>query len=156
MRCFGGLQGICRRRTCRERRYLLVMELAAAGFSVMVRCRVLTLSCQLYYRWLAEPITRSEVVEAYRANALFDAHKDDPEFGRRVARRQGPRRRRSVVGWHGVVDRVEQQLVVRVREETGAAMVRSPGSPVQDDLCAVTDKDERNRHELTAEGPNQL
>jgi len=109
-------------------------------------------------------------VGAYRANALFDAHKDDPGFGHRVARRQGPRRRRSVVGshgvadgtmwrmarcggWHDVADRVEQQLVVRVREETGAAMARSPGSPVQDDLCAVTDKDERNRARAHRRGP---
>jgi len=44
--------------------------------------RVLKLSRQsYYYRSLANPITDSEVVEAYRANALFDAHRDDPEFG---------------------------------------------------------------------------
>lgn len=42
---------------------------------------MLKLSRQPYYRWLADPITTSKVVEAYRANALFDAHKDDPEFG---------------------------------------------------------------------------
>jgi len=96
-------------------------------------------------------------VEAYRANALLDAHKDDPGFGHRVARRQGPRRWRSVVGSHGVTDRIEQRLVVRVWEETGAAMARSPGSPVHDDLCAVTDKDERNRnHEpMAAAGNNK-
>lgn len=28
-------------------------------------------------------MTESELVEAYRANALFDAHRDDPEFGYR-------------------------------------------------------------------------
>ena len=58
-------------------------ELAAAGIPVTVTCRVLKLSRQPYYRWLADPITASEVVEAYRANALFDAHRDDPEFGHR-------------------------------------------------------------------------
>lgn len=31
--------------------------------------------------WLANPITDSEVVKACRANALFDAHRDDPKFG---------------------------------------------------------------------------
>ncbi|QYG10462.1 hypothetical protein [Microbacterium sp. PAMC22086] len=56
-------------------------ELAASGIPVTVTCRVLKLSRQPYYRWLADPIRPSEVVEAYRANALFDAHKDDPEFG---------------------------------------------------------------------------
>ena len=48
-------------------------ELATAGIPVTVTCRVLKLSRQPYYRWLANPITESEVVEAYRANALFDA-----------------------------------------------------------------------------------
>lgn len=49
-----------------------------------VTCRVLKLSRQPYYRWLANLVTPSEVAQAYRANALFDAHKDDPEFGHRL------------------------------------------------------------------------
>ena len=32
---------------------------------------------------LVAPITASELEEAYLANALFDAHRDDPEFGYR-------------------------------------------------------------------------
>jgi transposase InsO family protein len=44
---------------------------------------VLKLVRQDYYRWLASPITASELEEAYLANALFDAHHDDPEFGYR-------------------------------------------------------------------------
>ena len=59
-------------------------ELAAAGIPVTVTCRVLKLSRQPYYRWLADSVTTSEVVEAYRANALFDAHRDHPEFGHRL------------------------------------------------------------------------
>ena len=47
------------------------------------RIRVLKLVRQDYYRWLASPITPSELEEAYLANALFDAHRDDPEFGYR-------------------------------------------------------------------------
>ena len=58
-------------------------ELAADGIPVAVTCRVLKLSRQPYYRWLADPITEAELIEAYRANALFDAHADDPEFGYR-------------------------------------------------------------------------
>ncbi len=58
-------------------------ELAADGIPVAVTCRVLNLARQPYYRWLAAPVTESEAVEAYRANALFDAHRDDPEFGYR-------------------------------------------------------------------------
>ena len=58
-------------------------ELAADGIPVAVTCRVLTLARQPYYRWLATPVTHAELVEAYRANALFDAHGDDLEFGYR-------------------------------------------------------------------------
>lgn len=48
-----------------------------------VTCRVLKLARQPYYRWLAAPVTDAERVEAFRANALLDAHRDDPEFGYR-------------------------------------------------------------------------
>jgi hypothetical protein len=51
-----------------------VSELAADGIPVVLTCRVLTLARHPYYRWLADPVTDSELVEAYRANALFDAH----------------------------------------------------------------------------------
>jgi transposase InsO family protein len=60
-----------------------VKELAADGIPVAVTCRVLKLARQPYYRWLANPVTDAERAEAYRANALFDAHRDDPEFGYR-------------------------------------------------------------------------
>ncbi|MGH8324213.1 MAG: IS3 family transposase, partial [Steroidobacteraceae bacterium] len=58
-------------------------ELADDGVPVAVTLRVLKLSRQPYYRWLTHPVTTGELVEAYRANALFDAHPDDPEFGYR-------------------------------------------------------------------------
>jgi putative transposase len=61
-----------------------VSELAADGVPVAVTCRVLKLARQPYYRWLAAPITAREVDEAYLANVLFDAHRDDPEFGHRL------------------------------------------------------------------------
>lgn len=57
-------------------------ELAADGIPVAVT-RVLKLARQPYYRWRANPITDAELVEAYRANALFDAHQEDLEFGHR-------------------------------------------------------------------------
>ncbi|BCI87664.1 hypothetical protein NIIDMKKI_28700 [Mycobacterium kansasii] len=58
-------------------------ELAANGIPVVVTCRVLKLARQPYYRWLTDPVTDAEYVAAQRANALFDAHRDDPEFGYR-------------------------------------------------------------------------
>ena len=63
--------------------YPLVTELADDGIPVAVTCRVLKLARQPYYRWLAAPITARDLEEAYLANALFDAHRDDPEFGYR-------------------------------------------------------------------------
>lgn len=58
-------------------------ELAVDGIPVAVACRVLKLSRQPYYRWIACPVTDAELTAASRANALFDAHRDDPEFGYR-------------------------------------------------------------------------
>lgn len=61
--------------------YPLVRDLGEQGIPVTVACRVLKIARRPYYRWLASPVTGSELEEAYRANAPFDAHRDDPEFG---------------------------------------------------------------------------
>ncbi|MGW2236961.1 IS3 family transposase [Streptomyces sp. NPDC001759] len=66
-----------------KRIYPLVKELAVDGVPVTVTCRVLKLARQPYYRWLDKPVTDAVLEEAHRANALFDAHRDDPEFGYR-------------------------------------------------------------------------
>ncbi len=58
-------------------------ELAVDGIPVAVSLRVLKLSRAPYYRWLRRPVTSREYEHAYRANALHDAHVDDPEFGYR-------------------------------------------------------------------------
>jgi putative transposase len=132
-----------------------VTELAVAGIPVTVACRVLKLSRQPYYRWLIEPVTESEIVEAYRANALFDAHQDDPEFGHRLladqAREEGESmadrtawKITSANGWWSVFGKKKGKNGKR------------PGPAVHDDLCTVTDEDGRVRHEFTADGPNQL
>ncbi len=71
---------ISRRRTCRERLYPLVKELACDGIPVQVSCRVLKLSRQPYYRWLRSTVTARDLTQAYRANVLHDAHLEDPEF----------------------------------------------------------------------------
>ena len=59
-------------------------ELAADGIPVAVSLRVLKLSRQPYYRWRHQQVTNAELIEAYRANALLDAHVDDPEYGYRL------------------------------------------------------------------------
>lgn len=63
--------------------YPLVRELAGDGIPVAVTCRVLKIARQPYYRWLKEPVTDVEWNEAHLANAIFDAHRDDLEFGYR-------------------------------------------------------------------------
>src|SRR5699024_682676 len=64
--------------------YPLVSELAADNIPVAVSLRVLKLSRQPYYRWRKQQVTNAELIEAYRANALLDAHVDDPEYGYRL------------------------------------------------------------------------
>ena len=97
--------------------YPLVTELAGDGIPVAVTCRVLKLSRAPYYRWLAAPVTALELRQAYLANALFDAHRDD----RRV--RAPPPGRRSRPGRSTSVrpdrlgDLLRQSLVECLREE---------------------------------------
>lgn len=135
--------------------YPLVRELAEDGIPVTVTCRVLKIARQPYYRWLAQPVTDAELVEAYRANALFDAHQDDPEFGYRFlldeAKEAGEAmaertawRICSQSGWWSVFGKPKR------------GKAKKPGPPVHDDLCAVVDKHGVIRHVFEADGPNEL
>ncbi|MFK4760137.1 IS3 family transposase [Microbacterium sp. ZW T5_45] len=135
--------------------YPLVTELAADGIPVAVTCRVLQLSRQPYYRWLANPVTESEVVEAYRANALFDAHRDDPEFGHRLLAdeaRDAGQAMADRTAWRITSSNGWWSVFGKKRGRNGTR----PGPAVHDDLCVVTDENGRVRHEFTANSPNQL
>ncbi len=121
-------------------------ELAADGIPAAVSLRVLKLSRQPYYRWLATPVTDTELVEAHRANALFDAHRDDPEFGYRFladeAREAGqPMCRRTA--WRICSENRWWSAFGKKRARSG----KKPGPPVHDDLV--------NR-DFSAEAPNEL
>ncbi|WP_382466508.1 IS3 family transposase [Streptomyces noursei] len=128
-----------------KRIYPLVKELAGDGVPVTVTCRVLKLARQPYYRWLEKPVASAVLEEAYRANALFDAHRDDPEFGYRFladeARGAGA----------GMADRTAWRICRDNRwwSVFGKKRGRSKkaGPPVHDDLVS------RN---FTASGPNRL
>lgn len=61
--------------------YPVVKDLARDGIPVKLSCRVLGFSRQAYYQWLAEPVSEREWSDAHAANAVLDAHADDPEFG---------------------------------------------------------------------------
>jgi putative transposase len=127
-------------------RYPLVRELAGDGISVTVTCRVLKIARQPYYRWLAEPVTDVEWDEAHLANAIFDAHRDDPEFGYRFladeVRQAG----------FGACDRT----VWRICRDNGwwsvfgkprSRKTTRPGTPAHDDLV---------HRDFTADAPNAL
>ncbi len=126
--------------------YPLVREVAAGGIPVAVTCRVLGIARQPYYRWLADPVTDAELEEAYRANALFDAHREDPEFGYRFladeARDAG----------ESMSDRTAWRICSTNRwwsvfgKKRGSKKGRS-GPPVHDDLVGRV---------FTADAPNTL
>jgi putative transposase len=123
-----------------------VSELTAAGLPVAVSLRVLKLSRQPYYRWLAAPVTAAELVEAHRANALFDAHRDDPEFGYRFladeARDAG----------QPMSERTAWKICSQNRwwsafGKKKARSAKKPGPPVHDDLV---------QRDFSAAAPNEL
>ena len=130
-------------------------ELAVSGIPVTVTCRVLKLARQPYYRWLAAPITEGEIVEAHRANALFDAHHDDPEFGHRLLAdeaRYAGQVMADRTAWRICRDNAWWSSFGKKRGRKG----KKPGPAVHDDLCTVTDERGRVRHEFAASGPSEL
>ena len=124
----------------------LVRELAVEGIPVTVTCRVLKLCRQQYYRWVHRPVTDGQVDEAWLANAIFDAHRDDPEFGYRFLADE------VRLADHDVSDRVvwricrDNQWWSRFgKPKRGKGS--KPGAPSHDDLVC------RN---FTAKVPNQI
>lgn len=121
-------------------------ELAADGIAVAVSCRVREIARQPHYRWLNNPVTDAQRVEAHRANALFDAHREDPEFGYRYLAdeahvagealcRRTAWRICSAGGWRSTISK------------KGRGRHRKAGPPVHDDLV---------ERDFTAQGPNEL
>lgn len=120
-----------------------------------VTSRARGLSRQSYYRWLADPVTPSEEVEAHRANALFDAHRDDPEFGHRLLAdeaRDAGETMADRTAWRIASENGWWSAFGKKRGRNG----KQPGPAVHDDLCTVTDEKGRIRHKFTADAPNQL
>ena len=124
--------------------YPLVSELAVGGIPVTVACRVLKLARQPYYRWLTHPVSDREMAEAYVANAVFDAHRDDPEFGYRLladeVRATGHERCDRTV-WRICAANRWWSVFGKKRGANG----KKPGPPAHDDL----------ERQFTAERPNQ-
>ncbi|WP_246308451.1 IS3 family transposase [Kineosphaera limosa] len=129
-----------------KRFYPLVSELAADGIPVAVSLRVLKLSRQPYYRWRKQQVTESELVEAYRANALLDAHLDDPEFGYRFLVGEAAEAGEEMcerTAWRICRDNQWWSVFGKKRAKNG----KRPGPPVHDDLV---------QRDFTADGVNEL
>ena len=137
----------------------LVRELAGQDarvrVPVSVTCRVLKLCRAQYYRWLAAPVTEAELAWAYRANALFDAHRDDPAFGYRylaeeaaeVGSAMSERTAWAICSQQGWWSTFGKKRSARPR----------PGPPVHDDRLAIEDESGRTRHDFTsAAAPNRV
>src|SRR5690606_15337311 len=130
-----------------KRLYPLVRELAAEGIPVAVSCRVLKLSRQPYYRWLRNPATDREIVQAYRANAIHAAHMEDPEFGHRFLAdeaRQAGEPMCDRTAWRICRD---NGLWSAFGKKKARGKAQRPGPPVHDDLV---------RRKFNATKPNEL
>src|SRR5699024_4326592 len=113
--------------------YPLVSELAAGGIPVAVSLRVLKLSRQPYYRWRKQQVTQAELIEAYRANALLDAHRDDPEYGYRLLVDEAAEAGEVMcerTAWKICRDNQWWSAFGKKRGKNG----KRPGPPVHDDL----------------------
>lgn len=90
------------------------------------------------------PVTDAERGEAYRADALFDAHRDDPEFGYRFLAQEAAAVGESMAertAWRICADQW-WSVFGKKRGKNG-----KPGPPVHDDLVT---------RDFTAETPNRL
>lgn len=95
------------------------------------------------------------VVRTYRADALFDAHRDDPEFGYRLLvdeARDAGESMADRTAWASVSENGWWSAFGKKRGRNG----KKPGPAVYDDFCTVTDENRRVRHLFTADRPNQL
>jgi transposase InsO family protein len=124
----------------------LVRELADDGVPVTVTCGILGLCRQQYYRWVEAPVSDAELDEAWLANAIFDAHRNDPEFGYRFLADEV-----RAAGFE-----VSDRVVWRICRDMGwwsvfgkpkRAKASKPGTPAHDDLV---------RRNFTADAPNTV
>lgn len=131
--------------------------MAAAGalirVPVAVACRVLKLSRQAYYQWLAEPVSQRDWDDAHAINALHDIHEDDPTLGYRFLTDE-----LGDVGISASENRVWRlcsMAGVFASHHRRRAKSRKPGPPVHDDLLAFVDEHGVTRHDFTASRPDQ-
>jgi hypothetical protein len=108
--------------------------------------RVLNPARQPYSRWPPQPVTHADHEAGYRANALFDAHCDNPEFGYRFVvdeAREAGEQMAERTAWKVCSDLGWWSAFGKKRGKNG----KRPGPPAHDDLVS---------RDFTAVEPNQL
>lgn len=121
---------------------------------VAVACRVLGLSRQGYYQWLADPVCQRDWDDAHAIDALLDLHADDPTLGYRFLTDE--------LGDVGIS--ASENRVWRLCSTAGVfashhrrrGKAGKPGPPVHDDLLGVVDEHGRVTHEFSATAPNEV
>lgn len=121
---------------------------------VAVACRVLGLSTQGYYKWLAAPVSDRDWADAHAIDLLLDLHADEPTLGYRFLTDE-------LADEHGLIageNRVHR--LCRIAGITASHHRKrgksNPGPPAHDDLLATVDSHGVTRHEFTATAPNQV
>ena len=120
---------------------------------VAVACRVLKLSRQAYYQWLAEPMSQRDWDDAHAINTLLGVHEDDPTLGYRFLTDELADV--GVVASENRVWRLCSIAGVFASHHRRSAKSRRPGPPVHDDLLAFVDDHGVTRHDFTATRPDQ-
>lgn len=112
---------------------------------VAVTCRVLKITKQGYYQWLAAPVSQRDWDDAHLADAALDVHADDPEFGYRLIADELER------DGH----RASERRVWRVCSANGIRSVIAGKGKRKGSWGPPTATD-KIRRDFTADGPNQL
>ncbi|MCD7100547.1 IS3 family transposase [Pseudoclavibacter sp. 13-3] len=130
--------------------YPLVQELAVTGtrlrVPVTVTCRVLKITKQGYFKWLAVGVSQRDWDDAHLANQAFDMHQEDPEYGYRQ------------IAWEleatGATSASERRIW-RVCSENGIRSV-IVGTGRRTGSWGPPTAEAQVRRDFTADGPNQL
>ena len=112
---------------------------------VAVSCRVLGVSRQAYYQWLACPVSQRDWDDAHLINAAIDLHAEDPGLGYRLIADDLPEM--GITAGENRVHRLCKLQRIRSFHSVKNGSWKKPGPAVHDDLV---------QRQFHADGPNRL
>ncbi|WP_284228901.1 IS3 family transposase [Arenivirga flava] len=137
----------------------LVREMAEPGarvrVPVAVALRVLGLSRQGYYQWLAEPVSQRDWDDAHVIDALRVEHDKDATLGYRFLTDELASEHDLVVGENRVA-RLCRIAGIQASHHPKRSKAGSAGPAPHDDLLAIVDEHGVVRHRFVAAGPNTV